>query len=245
LKIVVHGIQTFFNTAEPHLLIAGGEELDPKREVIGDGIGDDDGICEPDAPLNENCYGVTGFAIGGLEKATDADNVYRQKKQIIRYVGYRTTEPEDYCNCRYEGYWDGKSWYKCYKPILFAPESELRIYDNTNQLITKNYVDQCQFKVTGGNKIEGCAGTETSVSGTKGTQTDYTRKITAAFILKGADICFKDDKQAAKDENGNIICYNYDYSWQPVMACYDGTWNNSTWRCEETLSEACADLGAH
>jgi len=235
----------FFNAAEPNLLIGGGEEIAPV-EIKGDGIGDDDGICEE----GERCIKVTGFAIGGFGKATDADNVYRQGKQAINYMGYRVAYNSDMwqqnLNCRYEeGYWNDQSWYECYKPVLVTAETELTIFDKDGNKVTKDFVDKCQLKVTGGNKIEGCAGIETSASGTDGTEASYTHKVNFTDIFKGANICLRDDMLAAKDSSGNIICYNDDYgSWwdgsKYVYDCYDGgTYNTATGRCEMSLETAC------
>lgn len=216
----------FFNTAEPNLLIGGGEEIVP----------------EPTTGPK-----VKGVVIGGFGKATDADNVYRQGKQMIQWMGYRVAYYSDMfqeqSGCRYEGYWNEQSWYECYKPVLFTGETELTIekLDGTN--VTKDFVDQCKLQITGGNTIAACAGIETSASGTDGTETSYTHKVTSKFITKGANLCLSDEMLAAKDSSGNIICYNEEYSSQPITSCYDGAWNNSTWRCEETLSEACTDLG--
>lgn len=217
----------FFNTDEPNLLIGGGEEKVPKPTT---------------GPTSR------GVVIGGFGKATDtkgttdpSDDVYKQQKQMIQYMGYRTTESQSGCN--YEGYWNNQSWYECYKPVLFTGEAELTIFDKNGINVTKDFVDQCKLQITGGNTIKACAGTETSGSGTEGTETVYTHNVTSKSILKGANICLWDKMLAGKDASGDIICYHYDYSSQPITSCYDGTWNTSTWRCEETLSEACSDLG--
>jgi hypothetical protein len=215
------GYSNTFNA--PYLLIGGVEEQEV--EVIGDNIGDDDGICEPGEICDRKLK--SGFAIGGVSGTVDTSG-YTEQKDMINFI---RVPAENY------------SYYYT-KPVLETHKVTMKIEQKSGSSytdVTSTIVNPCKLNITGGTSITGCGIKHTDF--VPGTQANHNYRITFTHVASGPTICYMKDSGAEKDASGNIICYDYDYSRSPVYACNDGTWNNSTQRCEETLAEACSDLG--
>lgn len=212
---------TATNSQEPYLLIGAGDEI--FTEVSGDGIGNDDGVCDP----NEICdKSESGFFMGGFAKKTVSGKL-TDEKNVISFSSYRSYDWAP--GCSYEEY-----GYTCYEPVLFSAKVDTMIQNASGTNVTATIVDPCQVRFTGGNKIDGCGVTPASV--TFGTYSTYNAgggyKITSTITVQGASICDDRADGAAKDASGNIICVSND-SWpQSEYACYTSgmTYNNG--RCE-------------
>lgn len=245
------GYSNTFNS--PNILIGAVEE--GEVEVIGDGIGDDDGICETD----ERCDWITksGFAIGGVSGTVDTTKGFVQQKDIVSFAEYLTPEYQSNQDCQYGKYgkYGGIYQYKCLKPVLVTVNTEMKIESTTNNGtsytdVTSTEVNPCILQITGGNSIAGCGIKDTDFA--VGTQTSHSHRITNTTVVKAVSGCYMDmaDMGADKDVSGNIICYSYDYSYwwdgtQYVYNCWDGgsTYNSTTQRCEISPANLCTQRG--
>jgi hypothetical protein len=238
------GYANFFSSAnsnEPFLVVGSGREI--YYEVIGDGTGDDDGICE----LNERCdKRGEGFAIGGFARKTDADGIYREERRIIRPGEY------DY-------YYGGDEFIP---PALLAGRIETAIYGKNGATQTASIVDPCQATITSGNQITGCAGTHKSVvmgdytTLRRGATTEpfenytilrYNYRVESKAFFQGANICYEEGMRADKDASGNTICYHHGYWEQAVYNCSTAghTWDPADRRCEMPSASSGTDCPSY
>jgi hypothetical protein len=213
------GYSNTFNA--PYLLIGGVEEQEV--EVIGDNIGNDDGICEPGEICDRKLK--SGFAIGGVSGTVNASG-YTEQKDMINFIRVNA--------------WD---YYK--KPVLETHKVIMKIEQKSGSSytdVTSTIVNPCKLTISAdGKSINGCGIKHTDF--VPGTQDNHNYKITFTHVASGPTICYMKDSGADKDASGNIICYDYDYSGYPPICWHGGTYNSQKGRCERSAQTVCESNG--